>query len=105
MAQYRNKEFVRIFWINGDLRNLLPILQSKMRPSLPSISRFINTIADRKIMAMQPFSTGLTYVNYLDEGRPGSAAYGAAKYERLVALKNKYDPTNLFRVNQNIRPA
>ena len=34
--------------------------------------------------AMQPFSTGLTYVNYLDEGRPGSAAYGAAKYERLV---------------------
>jgi FAD/FMN-containing dehydrogenase len=54
--------------------------------------------------AMQPFSTGLTYVNYLDEGRPGSAAYGAAKYERLVALKNRYDPTNLFRLNVNIQP-
>ena len=31
-------------------------------------------------------------------------AYGA-HYERLVALKNKYDPANLFRLNQNIRPS
>jgi Berberine and berberine like len=54
--------------------------------------------------AMQPFSTGLTYVNYLGEGRPDSAAYGAAKYERLVALKNRYDPTNLFRLNVSIQP-
>ena len=32
------------------------------------------------------------------------ASYGAAKYERLVALKRRYDPTNLFRLNQNITP-
>jgi len=32
-------------------------------------------------------------------------AYGAKRYERLVALKNKYDPSNLFRLNQNIKPA
>ncbi|MDH6234042.1 FAD/FMN-containing dehydrogenase [Mesorhizobium soli] len=55
--------------------------------------------------AMRPFSTGVAYVNNLgDEGEDRiQAAYGA-NYPRLVALKNKYDPTNLFRMNQNIRP-
>jgi FAD/FMN-containing dehydrogenase len=55
--------------------------------------------------AAAPFSTGSVYVNFLsadDENRV-RAAYGA-NYDRLVALKNRYDPTNLFRVNQNIRP-
>ncbi len=59
--------------------------------------------------AMQPYSTGGVYVNYLgreaDEGTERiKAAYGPEKYQRLLALKNKYDPTNLFRLNQNIRP-
>ncbi len=58
---------------------------------------------------MQPFSSGGVYVNYLgqesDEGiERVKAAYGAAKYERLMALKQRYDPTNLFRLNQNIKP-
>ena len=56
--------------------------------------------------AMQPFSSGV-YVNFLgDEGQERArAAYGPKKYERLVALKNRYDPTNFFRVNQNIEPS
>ena len=56
--------------------------------------------------AVQPFSSGV-YVNFLgDEGEErAKAAYGATKYERLVALKNKYDSTNFFRVNQNIKPS
>ncbi len=59
--------------------------------------------------AMEPYSSGGVYVNYLgqeaDEGPERiKAAYGPEKYERLVALKNRYDPTNLFRLNQNIRP-
>src|SRR6266852_1925000 len=59
--------------------------------------------------AMQPWSTGGVYVNYLgreaDEGSGRvEAAYGPEKYARLVALKNKYDPGNLFRLNQNIKP-
>jgi FAD/FMN-containing dehydrogenase len=56
--------------------------------------------------AIQPFSTGNIYVNY--ESDVGAdrvqAAYGAAKYDRLVALKNTYDPTNVFRLNANIKP-
>ena len=58
--------------------------------------------------AMQPFSMGGTYVNFMtaDEGQERvRAAYGSEKYDRLVALKNQYDPTNLFRSNQNIAPS
>jgi berberine-like enzyme len=59
--------------------------------------------------AMQPHSTGGVYVNYLgreaDEGTERiKAAYGPEKYQRLIALKSKYDRTSLFRLNQNIRP-
>jgi FAD/FMN-containing dehydrogenase len=55
--------------------------------------------------AAAPFATGGVYVNFLtqDESDRIPAAYGA-NYARLVRLKNRFDPTNLFRVNQNIRP-
>jgi FAD/FMN-containing dehydrogenase len=56
--------------------------------------------------AMLPLSHGV-YVNFMGMGEGEDrvrAAYGEKTYERLVALKNKYDPTNLFRVNHNIRP-
>lgn len=55
--------------------------------------------------ALQPHHTGV-YVNFLmDEGEDRiRQAYGAAKYERLQALKRKYDPDNFFRLNQNIPP-
>jgi FAD/FMN-containing dehydrogenase len=59
--------------------------------------------------AMQPFSAGRVYVNYLgqtaDEGAERiKEAYSVAKYERLLQLKKQVDPTNLFRLNQNINP-
>jgi FAD/FMN-containing dehydrogenase len=55
--------------------------------------------------AMEPYASGRVYVNLLGvEGEERvKAAYGA-NYDRLVALKNKYDPANLFRLNQNIKP-
>ena len=55
---------------------------------------------------MQPFLAKAAYVNYLGEVEEEGirAAYGG-KYERLASLKNKYDPTNFFRMNQNIKPS
>lgn len=54
---------------------------------------------------IRPYSTGGVYANNLgDEGQARiQAAYGA-NYPRLVALKNTYDPTNFFHMNQNVRP-
>ena len=57
--------------------------------------------------AARPYSTGGVYVNYMgdeDQGRI-QEAYRPGKFQRLAALKSKYDPGNLFRLNQNIRPA
>ena len=56
--------------------------------------------------AMQPYVGGRVYVNYLGAEEAGRIreAYGP-NYDRLAALKKKYDPTNFFRLNQNIRPA
>jgi FAD/FMN-containing dehydrogenase len=56
--------------------------------------------------AMKPWATGRAYLNMLgDEGLDRvKAAYGPEKYARLQELKAKWDPTNLFRHNQNIPP-
>ncbi len=56
--------------------------------------------------AMTPYATGGVYVNFMtqEETDRVSAAYGPS-YERLQTLKRRYDPTNLFRLNQNIAPA
>ena len=56
--------------------------------------------------ALAPFHTSV-YVNFLmEEGEERiRQAYGATKYDRLKTLKRKYDPDNLFRLNQNISPA
>jgi len=55
--------------------------------------------------ATAPFATGGVYVNFLtqEEQDRVRAAYGG-NYGRLVEIKNKFDPTNLFRLNQNIKP-
>ena len=57
--------------------------------------------------AMRPHGTGKVYVNFVaDEGEKRVAdAYNAASLARLRTIKAKYDPNNLFRLNQNIRPA
>jgi len=61
--------------------------------------------ARQLFQAATPFATGGAYVNFLTQEEQGRvpAAYGN-NYARLVALKKKYDPRNLFCVNQNIGP-
>jgi len=57
--------------------------------------------------AVHPYNSAGGYVNFMmdDEGESRLKATYGDNYERLAALKKKYDPANLFRVNQNIRPA
>jgi FAD/FMN-containing dehydrogenase len=60
--------------------------------------------------AMRPHAMDGQYVNFLghddsDAHRKALAAYGPAKLERLVAVKRRYDPGNVFRINHNILPA
>jgi FAD/FMN-containing dehydrogenase len=53
---------------------------------------------------MQPYKTGRVYLNLHGDVDDVRAGYGDAKYARLVEIKRKYDPDNVFRFNQNIKP-
>jgi FAD/FMN-containing dehydrogenase len=56
--------------------------------------------------ALHPYSAGGAYVNFMmDEGGDRVKASYGGNYKRLAEIKAKYDPTNLFRVNQNIKPS
>jgi hypothetical protein len=55
--------------------------------------------------AIHPYSAGGAYINFMmDEGEDRIKATYGDNYDRLVKIKTKYDPKNLFRVNQNIKP-
>jgi FAD/FMN-containing dehydrogenase len=56
---------------------------------------------------MRPYSTGGTYINFLteDEGDERTRAAYGKNHARLVEIKNKWDPDNLFNANKNIAPA
>jgi FAD/FMN-containing dehydrogenase len=58
--------------------------------------------------AAEPYSNGQTYFNFpglLEEGEAGVRSSYGANHDRLARIKAKYDPGNLFRLNQNIKPA
>lgn len=56
--------------------------------------------------ALHPYSAGGAYINFMmEEGQERVQAAFRNNYARLAAVKKKYDPSNFFRVNQNIRPA
>ena len=72
----------------------------------PGNAAAITDWAKRYWDALHPHSAGGAYVNFLmhDEGRARVEATYRGNYDRLVEVKRRYDPDNLFRVNQNIAP-
>lgn len=75
------------------------------RWSQPADDAFCVSWAREFFKAAEPFSTGGVYVNFLtqDEKERIHSAYGK-NYVRLTEIKAKYDPSNLFRINQNLKP-
>jgi FAD/FMN-containing dehydrogenase len=72
----------------------------------PANTEAISAWAKEYWEALHPHSAGGAYVNFMmEEGEDRVKATYGSNYERLAAIKQKYDPTNLFRVNQNIKPA
>jgi FAD/FMN-containing dehydrogenase len=75
----------------------------------PEMAEGVMAYLARVAEAMRPFQTGDTYVNFMELGGASAqrvkAAYAPEDYERLVALKDRYDPQNLFRFNRNIAPS
>jgi len=72
----------------------------------PANTEAITAWAKEYWEALHPHSAGGAYVNFMmEEGEDRVKATYGSNYERLAAIKQKYDPTNLFRVNQNIKPA
>ena len=72
----------------------------------PENKDLITTWARNYWEALHPYSSGGAYVNFMmDEGQDRVKATYRNNYERLVAIKQAYDPENIFRVNQNIKPA
>ncbi len=75
----------------------------------PEMAEGVQAHLARVAEATRPFQTGDTYVNFMElEGASTTrveAAYPPEDFERLVALKDRYDPNNLFRFNRNIPPS
>jgi hypothetical protein len=72
----------------------------------PSNKDVITGWCKRYFDAVHPFSAGGAYVNFMmEEGQDRVKASFRDNYTRLAAIKKTYDPSNFFRVNQNVRPA
>ena len=89
---------------NRDARYVLGV-NGMWAPDEPEAGRFRQWVRDAGAR-LRPWSTGATYINFqtADEGDDRVRATYGANYDRLVGVKRRYDPDNLFRANRNIRP-
>lgn len=71
----------------------------------PSVTSAIVGWSEETWSALQPFSAGRIYANFPNaEGEAAAKAAYGGNYSRLLSVKNKYDPSNVFRRNQNLKP-
>lgn len=79
---------------------------SARRWPVGGIQPFIREWAKGYWEALHPYSAPGAYVNFMmdDEGQARVEATYRDNYQRLVEVKERYDPQNLFHINQNIRP-
>jgi len=89
---------------NRDARFVLGVI-GMWQPGEPNANAFQQWVHDRWAR-VRPFSTGRTYINFqtADEAEDRVRATYGGNFERLVTVKEKYDPHNMFRRNRNIRP-
>jgi berberine-like enzyme len=89
---------------NRDARYILGV-KGRWAPGEPEADRFRRWVRDGWA-GLRPFATGATYINFQtdDEGDDRVRATDGANYHRLVEVKRRYDPDNLFQGNRNIRP-
>jgi hypothetical protein len=90
----------------GDSRFIMNGIGPAFTPEMEEgIVSFLQGLAE----ATRPFQTGETYVNFMELDGASTervrASHAPEDYERLVALKDRYDPKNLFRFNRNIPPS
>ena len=84
----------------------LDAVRAQRRHGRPSRSCSARTPSGRgRSSRRRRTQTGRAYVNFLGDAGEAESAYGEETYGRLVALKDEYDPTNVFRLNQNIAPS
>jgi Berberine and berberine like len=89
----------------GNAQFSLNVLGATFTPEMAERGK---TQIARLIEATRQYQTGETFLNYLEIDPAADrvrAAYPPEDWERLVALKNKYDPENVFRFNRNIPPS
>ena len=90
---------------SGDARYSLNAIGATFTPEM---ARVVEAHVVRLVEATHPFQTGETFLNFMEvdptEDRVRSA-YPPEDWERLVALKERYDPHNLFRFNRNVPPS
>lgn len=107
---------ILVLWLYGGAMSRVPVSETAFRgrdvPMLYSVDLVWDDPADSEryigwarntIKALQPYSAGGLYTNFASDPEAAAAAFGA-NHQRLVELKNKYDPQNFFRMNQNIKP-